>query len=70
MTAVIDCYEINNLADLAPLRGVWDDLLRHTANYSFFQTLEWLEASWENFKQPQRLRVIVGESQRPTTPVD
>jgi CelD/BcsL family acetyltransferase involved in cellulose biosynthesis len=56
---VIDSYELNCLSDLAPLRGVWDDLLKQTTNHSFFQTLEWLEASWDNYQHPQRLRVIV-----------
>ena len=56
---MIDCYEINELSELDAIRSTWRRLLSQTANYSFFQTLEWLEASWSNFPHPQRLRVIV-----------
>lgn len=58
---VIDAHEINELSDLASLRQEWHRLLSQTANHSFFQTPEWLEASWEHFPHPQRLRVIVVE---------
>jgi CelD/BcsL family acetyltransferase involved in cellulose biosynthesis len=47
------------LRELDALRPVWRRLLSQTANYSFFQTLEWLEATWDGYPHPQRLRVIV-----------
>jgi CelD/BcsL family acetyltransferase involved in cellulose biosynthesis len=56
---VIDAYEISELHDLDPLRPLWRQLLVQTPNYSFFQTLEWLEATWDAFPHKQRLRVIV-----------
>jgi CelD/BcsL family acetyltransferase involved in cellulose biosynthesis len=58
---VIDAYEINGLRDLEALRPVWGRLLAQTPNHSFFQTLEWLEASWDGYAHPQRLRVVVVE---------
>src|SRR5262245_26902651 len=59
--AVIEAYELNSLADLASLRTAWRELLASTPNYSFFQTLEWLEAAWDNYAHEQRLRVVVVE---------
>jgi CelD/BcsL family acetyltransferase involved in cellulose biosynthesis len=56
---VIDVVEINRLRDLEPLRPAWHKLLAQTAGYSFFQTLEWLEASWDHYPERQRLRVLV-----------
>jgi len=54
--------EINELHELDDLRASWRWLLLQTPNYSFFQTLEWLEASWDHYPLPQKLRVIVVES--------
>lgn len=54
-------HEINRLRDLDALRPVWHKLLLQTPNYSFFQTLEWLEATWSHFAHRQRLRVLVVE---------
>ncbi len=58
---MINSYEINDLSGLEVLRPIWHGLLAQTPNHSFFQTLEWLESSWSNFTNPQRLRVIVVE---------
>jgi CelD/BcsL family acetyltransferase involved in cellulose biosynthesis len=58
---VIEAYELNSLAELASLRTAWRELLASTPNYSFFQTLEWLEAAWDNYAHEQRLRVVVVE---------
>ena len=58
---MIDAYEINELRELDALRPTWRRLLESTTNYSFFQSLEWLEATWDGFGEPQRLRVIVVE---------
>jgi CelD/BcsL family acetyltransferase involved in cellulose biosynthesis len=56
---VIDAFEINRLEDLDAFRADWKRLLAETPNYSFFQTIEWLQASWSNYADHQRLRVIV-----------
>jgi CelD/BcsL family acetyltransferase involved in cellulose biosynthesis len=53
--------EINQLAELDALRSVWQRLLLQTPGYSFFQTLEWLETSWDYYPLPQKLRVIIVE---------
>ncbi|BBO31895.1 GNAT family N-acetyltransferase [Lacipirellula parvula] len=52
--------EINQLAELATLRETWNRLLQATPRYSFFQTLEWLEAAWSHYPQ-QRLRAVIVE---------
>lgn len=52
--------EINQFSELTALRDTWDRLLRLTPRYSFFQTLEWLEAAWGHYPQ-QRLRALVVE---------
>lgn len=56
---MIDSYEVNELRDLTALRDDWNRLLAQTPGYSFFQTLEWLEATWHSYARAQRLRVIV-----------
>jgi CelD/BcsL family acetyltransferase involved in cellulose biosynthesis len=58
---VIETYELNQLGDLDALRPTWHRLLAQTSNHSFFQTLEWLEATWAGYTQEQRLRVVVVE---------
>jgi CelD/BcsL family acetyltransferase involved in cellulose biosynthesis len=59
VTAVIETYEVNDLQALDKLRPTWQQLLGQTANHSFFQTLEWLEATWPSYAHQQRLRVVV-----------
>ncbi len=56
---MIDVHEINRPSELDALRPAWRDLLARTPNYSFFQTLEWLETTWRHYPLRQRLRVIV-----------
>jgi CelD/BcsL family acetyltransferase involved in cellulose biosynthesis len=51
--------EVNELGELDSLRAAWHALLRQTPNYSFFQTLEWLETAWPHYPLPQKLRVMV-----------
>jgi CelD/BcsL family acetyltransferase involved in cellulose biosynthesis len=58
---MIEVAEINQLAELAPLRSIWSELLACTANHSFFQTLDWLECTWNHYEHPQKLRVLVVE---------
>jgi CelD/BcsL family acetyltransferase involved in cellulose biosynthesis len=53
--------EINQLAELEAVRADWQRLLLQTPGYSFFQTLQWLETSWDHYPLPQKLRVIVVE---------
>lgn len=55
--------EINNINDLAFMRGEWDDLLRRTPQANFFQSFAWLAAYWRHFGEKQRLRVLIVESQ-------
>ncbi|HMP08566.1 MAG TPA: GNAT family N-acetyltransferase, partial [Lacipirellulaceae bacterium] len=55
---MIDVVEFNRLSDLVALRDDWQRLLRQTAGYSFFHTLEWLQASWETYRGAQRLRIL------------
>jgi CelD/BcsL family acetyltransferase involved in cellulose biosynthesis len=50
--------EINDLGELAALRGAWKALLAETPGASFFQSLDWLEAYWSHFGAGQRLRVL------------
>ncbi len=56
---MIDVLELNSLRDLEPFHADWRRLLLQTANYSFFQTLEWLQTSWNYYAGDQRLRVLV-----------
>jgi CelD/BcsL family acetyltransferase involved in cellulose biosynthesis len=53
--------EVNELAELDSLRATWQGLLRQTPDFSFFQTLEWLETAWPHYPLPQKLRVMVVE---------
>ena len=53
--------EINQVAELSALRADWQGLLIQTPGHSFFQSLEWLETSWNHYPLPQKLRVIVVE---------
>jgi CelD/BcsL family acetyltransferase involved in cellulose biosynthesis len=53
--------EVNQLGELDALRAAWHTLLRQTTNYSFFQTLEWLETAWPHYPLPQTLRVMIVE---------
>jgi CelD/BcsL family acetyltransferase involved in cellulose biosynthesis len=53
--------EINDPAELAPLRSAWDELLRRTPGASFQQSLPWLATYWKHFGAGKRLRVLVVE---------
>jgi len=57
---MLQVREINQLADLSTLRDTWRRLLRATPRYSFFQTLEWLEAAWDHVPG-QKLRALIVE---------
>lgn len=58
---MVRVYELNQLGQLAPLRDAWHRQLAQTPGYSFFQTPEWLETAWSNYRLPQKLRVVVVE---------
>jgi CelD/BcsL family acetyltransferase involved in cellulose biosynthesis len=58
---MVQVTEINELRELASLRSTWHALLKQTPGFSFFQTLEWLEAAWSHYSRPQKLRVILVE---------
>jgi CelD/BcsL family acetyltransferase involved in cellulose biosynthesis len=51
--------EINRPEQLEPYRLVWQALWGETRGASFFQTLDWLQASWRHFGGGQKLRVLV-----------
>jgi len=38
--------EMNSVDQLQASREAWSDLLRHTPNANFFQTLDWLKVYW------------------------
>lgn len=54
--------EINNAADLASLRLLWQALLGQTRGATFFHSLDWLEAYWRHYGHDQRLRVLIVRS--------
>ena len=58
---MLQVSEINDLRGLDPLRGAWREQLAVTPGYSLFQTLDWLEETWEHYPLPQKLRVVVIE---------
>jgi CelD/BcsL family acetyltransferase involved in cellulose biosynthesis len=58
---MVHVTEINELDELAALRCTWRALLQQTPGYSFFQTLDWLQAAWTHYPLPQKLRVILVE---------
>ncbi len=51
--------EINELADLAGYRLLWNALLGQTRGATFFQSLDWLEPYWRHHGAEQKLRVLV-----------
>ncbi len=51
--------EINDPAELAHLRLVWNSLLPLTPGASFFHSLDWLLTYWNHFGEQARLRVLV-----------
>jgi len=55
-------HEINAVAQLAPYRLVWDNLLLKTPGASLFHTCEWLEDYWRHFGRGQQLRVLIVRS--------
>jgi CelD/BcsL family acetyltransferase involved in cellulose biosynthesis len=59
MTQVV---EINDPAELAGYRLLWNALLPRSPAASFFQTLDWLEVYWRHSGQQQRLRVLIAYS--------
>lgn len=50
--------ELRNWSSLAPLRSMWDALLRATPGASYFQSYAWLEEYWKHYGDKQRLRVL------------
>ncbi|RIK75589.1 MAG: hypothetical protein DCC67_15080 [Planctomycetota bacterium] len=58
---MLQVREFNQLGDLDSLRPAWQRLLSGTPAHSFFQTLEWLEIAWGNYRLPQKLRVVLVE---------
>ena len=58
--------EINEFADLAACRLLWQSLLAQTRGASFFQSLDWLEPYWQHFGGSQRLRVLIVEDEEET----
>jgi CelD/BcsL family acetyltransferase involved in cellulose biosynthesis len=57
-------HELNRLEDLTPLRDTWRRLLTATPRYSFFQTGEWLQTTWNHYPLSQKLRVLLIERDR------
>ncbi|MBS0209899.1 MAG: GNAT family N-acetyltransferase [Planctomycetes bacterium] len=55
-------HEINDPAQLEPLRLVWQSLLLRTRGATFFQSLDWLMTYWGHYGAEQRLRVLVVEA--------
>jgi hypothetical protein len=53
--------EINDPADLEPLRPAWDALLQQTPAATYCQTLDWLQAFWNHYGAGKRMRVLVVE---------
>jgi hypothetical protein len=51
--------EINDPAELAPLRPAWEALVERTAGASFAHTLDWLSIYWKHYGADKRLRVLV-----------
>ncbi len=58
-THMTSVREINAIGELAPYRSAWTELLSHTKDASFFQTLEWLELYWKYYGHDKRLRVLL-----------
>lgn len=56
-----DVIEIRQLERLPSYRLLWQALLGQTADATFFQSLDWLEAFWRHH-QEQRFRVLLVES--------
>jgi CelD/BcsL family acetyltransferase involved in cellulose biosynthesis len=56
---MIRVIEINDPAELAGYRLLWNSLLTKTRGATFFQTLDWLETYWRHFGAEQRLRALV-----------
>ncbi len=50
--------EINDLATLAELQPLWNELIDKTPQPSFCQTFEWLQLYWQHFGEQQRLRAF------------
>ena len=56
-------HEINDVAELARHRPLWESLLGQTRGATFFQSLDWLETYWRHFGPGsgpnRRLRVLI-----------
>ncbi len=58
--------EFNTIADLSHLRHTWAELLKQTADATWFHSLEWLETYWQFYGDSQQLRVLlIEEGHRP-----
>lgn len=55
----IRVVESNTIDELHNYRDAWDELLSHTPNASFFQTLDWLSVYWKHFGAGQQLRTLL-----------
>ncbi len=51
--------EVNDPAELASYRLLWNSLLPRTGNATFFQSLDWLEVYWRHCGSDQKLRTLV-----------
>ncbi len=56
---MISVVEINEITQLDEFRQPWQTLLAKTANASFFQSLDWLQAYWRNYGAGQKLRALI-----------
>ena len=54
-------FEVNDLATLAELKPLWNELLVKTPRPAFCQTFDWLQLYWDHFGDRQRLRVFCRE---------
>ena len=54
-------FEINDLATLAELQLLWNELLAKSPRPAFCQTFDWLQLYWDHFGDRQRLRAFCCE---------
>src|SRR5262245_15200146 len=59
--AMLTTIEINSVEEFDQIRKTWHRLWTQTPRATFFQTPEWIEASWTHYPDPQKLRLILVE---------
>ena len=58
MLTTIEC---NSVDEFDRVRKTWHRLWNQTPRSTFFQTPEWIEATWPHYPDPQKLRLILVE---------